>query len=603
MTEEPLIEEILLDEFRPKYPKKAEKKKHRIFPFLPRMYWLFYRHPINFLIFIPSLTEGWVNMATTICMGNILDAVNKENAMDIVKINAFYAFLASILCGFLAFFNHYYWFIIGDKIGIKIKRMLFKSLMEKDMEFFDTHTIGDLLNYFYDDVSRVGAVFREFKTTQVSAFGKLLAALFVMYSVNFKLATFALITAIGVTIIVNVFKKFAFRHFRKSFDLSSQAITIADETLSNQRIVSSFNRQIKQVELFKDIQTAACDHDASARVYMHSSFSLGNLIDNGAVSVILNIGAFYAIKGFLTPGQLFSLSKAAFWTGMEIHHLLDTISFEFRAIDSSKRIFEVIDTPVEIVELNDAIAPSNFVGKVEFKNVWFKYPTRNTWVLKNISFVVEPSEITAIVGHSGSGKSTIVQLLLRFYDVDQGVILLDGVDIKKYNFSFLRKAIGVVQQDPHLFSVNIKENIAYGQPDATDSEIYVAAGIANAAKFIDKLPDKYETMIGEKGTLLSGGQKQRIAIARAVLTNPKLLITDEATSALDAESERKVQQALDKVMDGRTSIIIAHRLGTIRAAKSIYVFDQGQMMEHGTHEELLQKQGVYYNLVQRQLTK
>ena len=603
MADEPLINEIVLDDFRQTFNKNKEKKKHFIIPFLPRMYWLFYRRPLYFLVFIPSLTEGWSNMASTVCMGNILDAIHKENGLEIIKKNAFFAFIAALVCGIFAFFNYYVWIIIGDKIGIKMKRILFKSLMEKDVEFFDTHPIGDLLNLLQDDTRMVSNAFTELKTHQVSAIGKLFAALFVMYGINYKLATFSFIAAIIITMIVKLFKSFAFKHFRRMFECNGKLLTVADETITNIKVVSSFNRQKEQIELIKGFQNEACHSQTIAFLLMHLSFSLGNLIINGANCIILNYGAYFILKSKLTAGALLSLTRASFWTGMEFNHIFDTMTHEQRAIEASNRIFAIVDSPVDVVDGTNSIAPDHFEGRVEFENVWFKYPTRNSWILKNVSFVIEPSEISAIVGHSGSGKSTIVQLLLRFYDVDQGRILLDGVDIKDYNLRFLRQAIGVVQQDPHLFTISIKENIQYGKIGASDSEVHHAAEIANAAKFIEKLPGKYDTMVGEKGTLLSGGQKQRIAIARAVIKDPKLLVTDEATSALDAESERKVQSALDKIMEGRTSIIIAHRLGTIRAAKKIFVFDQGVLAESGTHEELLDKRGAYYNLVQRQLAK
>lgn len=619
---EPEINQILLEDFCDqneqtgnntiREKRKHKKKKHFYIPFLPRMYWLFYRHPINFLVFIPSLTEGWCNMASTLVMGNIIDAINKENALEIVKKNSIYAMIAAVACAFLAFFNYTVWIILGDLIGVKIKRLLFKSFMEKDVEFFDTHPIGSLIVLLQQDCSMVSNAFTELKTHQVSCFGKLIVALIVTYFMEYRLATFSLIASIFAVVIIRLFKQFAFRHFRKFLDLLSVSMTIADESISNEKVVCSFNRQNEQIKLLEDKLETSCYHDALARFFMMFSFRLSNVINDGSVCMILNIGAFYILKGNLTAGQLFSLSRAALWTGRELNHLFDTLTHEQRAIDSSKRIFEIIDLPVDVHDdqsedefVNSRInnLEATFRGRVEFKNVWFKYPTRNNWVLKNVSFQTEPGQISAIVGHSGSGKSTIVQLLLRFYDVDQGEIFLDGVNIKEYRLSFLHQAIGVVQQDPCLFTMSIKENIAYAKPNASDQEIIEAAKIANAAKFIDNLPQKYDTLCGEKGTLLSGGQIQRIAIARAVIENPTLLITDEATSALDAESESVVQAALDKVMQGRTSIIIAHRLGTIRAATHIFVFDQGSIVEDGTHDELLEKKGAYYNLVQRQLTK
>ena len=271
---------------------------------------------------------------------------------------------------------------------------------------------------------------------------------------------------------------------------------------------------------------------------------------------------------------------------------------EHKAIDASERIFRIADT--KPLRLPTRTIPG-FQGHIQFKNVWFKYPTRNVWVLKDISFDVAPGEIAAFVGHSGSGKSTIVQLLLRFYDVNEGEILFDGVPLTELNPRWIHQVVGVVQQDPQLFALSIKDNIRYSDSSASDDAIIRSARIALADNFINKLPNKYNNLVGERGGSLSGGQKQRIAIARAVLKDPVVLITDEATSALDSQSEKKVQLALDEVMKGRTSLIIAHRLGTIKAAKMIYVFDTGKLVESGTHDELIELEGHYYNLVLRQL--
>jgi ABC-type multidrug transport system fused ATPase/permease subunit len=233
--------------------------------------------------------------------------------------------------------------------------------------------------------------------------------------------------------------------------------------------------------------------------------------------------------------------------------------------------------------------------------VSFKYPTRDAYVLKNVSFVVESGRMVALVGHSGSGKSTCVQLIERFYDVTEGIILLDDRDITTIDPRWLHRKIGLVAQEPVLFQTTIRENILYGNHDATEGQILEAAEIANVKKFVEKFPHGFNELVGEKGTAMSGGQRQRIAIARAVVKDPVILLTDEATSALDAASEKKVQNALNRVMQGRTAVIVAHRLSTIRNADIIYVFDQGEIKEYGKHDDLVQAGGCYFNLVQRQL--
>jgi ABC-type multidrug transport system fused ATPase/permease subunit len=282
--------------------------------------------------------------------------------------------------------------------------------------------------------------------------------------------------------------------------------------------------------------------------------------------------------------------------------LQSSFSMEEKAISAGTRILKLTQYEPKIpFEGGDEL--EDFHGHIEFRNVSFKYPTRDAYVLRNVSFVVEPGQMAALVGHSGSGKSTCVQLIERFYDVTEGAILLDGRDITEINPRWLHEKIGLVSQEPILFKMSIKENILYGNREATEEQLVQAATIANVKKFVDKLPHGFDEQVGEKGMALSGGQRQRIAIARAVIKNPVILVTDEATSALDAASEKKVQLALNKVMEGRTAVVVAHRLSTIKGADVIYVFDKGEIQEHGTHDELVEAGGCYFNLVQRQLTR
>jgi ABC-type multidrug transport system fused ATPase/permease subunit len=287
---------------------------------------------------------------------------------------------------------------------------------------------------------------------------------------------------------------------------------------------------------------------------------------------------------------------------MGIIMLQGTLQGEQKALAAGARILKLTEDkpsiPYEGGEIID-----DFKGSIEFRNVSFKYPTRDVYVLRNVSFEIKPNEMGALVGHSGSGKSTCVQLLERFYEAEEGLILLDGKDIRTLDPRWLHRVIGLVQQEPLLFLASVQENIKYGAADATHEEVLAAADVANARKFVEKLDHGFDQQVGERGGALSGGQRQRIAIARAVIKDPVILITDEATSALDADSEKKVQQALDKVMENRTAVIVAHRLSTIRHADVIYVFDGGEIKEVGTHDTLVAKQGCYYNLVKKQLTE
>ena len=272
-----------------------------------------------------------------------------------------------------------------------------------------------------------------------------------------------------------------------------------------------------------------------------------------------------------------------------------------RAASSAQRVFEVLDTQPEVYAKADAITKPQLQGRVEFRNVGFSYEGQQP-ALRDISLVIEPGQMIGLCGHSGAGKSTFVNLLCRFYDVTDGQILIDGIDVRDYDLQWLRGQVGVVLQEPYLFHGTIADNIRYGRPDASDAEVIEAARAANAHNFIVGTPDGYDTMVGERGQSLSGGERQRVSIARAILHNPRVLVLDEATSSLDTETERQIQEALDRLVEGRTTIAIAHRLSTLQAADKLVVLDKGKIVEEGSHADLREKpQGVYAKLYQTQM--
>jgi ABC-type multidrug transport system fused ATPase/permease subunit len=310
-------------------------------------------------------------------------------------------------------------------------------------------------------------------------------------------------------------------------------------------------------------------------------------------------GASLVAEGQMSVGELVSFVLYTTFIGGSIAGLGDIYSQLQKAIGSSERVLEIMD---EEPESDSGATSDKFEGKIEFVGVGFQYPTRpEIEVLKNVSFEILSGEKVALAGHSGAGKSTIIQLLLRFYETDKGKILIDGRDIRDWDLKALRRKIGTVPQEVLLFGGSIRENIAYAKPGATEAEIIEAAKKANAWQFIDQFPEGLETLVGERGVKLSGGQRQRVAIARAILKDPAILILDEATSSLDAESEYLVQQALDELMKGRTTLIIAHRLATIRKVYRIYALSEGKIVEQGSHKELLAEEGGFYaNLVRLQ---
>lgn len=599
------IDEILLDDVHETVvpDRRPCRKKRWYIPCLPRLYWFFYRKPLYLLVLIPPLMSSWVGTYSNLTMAKIIDCLKEPDAVDQVKRFGLLNLLVACTSAVLQFIDTFGWQIVGDLVKIKTRCIVFKSILRKDVEFFDQRPIGELITFLSDDVDRVANSFSWSKAFQFRTIGSLITNIGVSFLIDWRLSIFAMISTAIVSYVSNSVKEPARKRMRESRQVDANSITIADEVISNIRIVQAFNRQAQEVERYQREVDESALRSTTGSFLMNLGGSLTSLLDWGTVAICLNLGSYLVAKQEVTAGNLFVLTRTAFQIGFGMNQILMSLSQEQRAMESADKLFELMDE-VSAVEFDGGRTIPDFKGDIELQNVWFKYPTRNAWVMRDVSMRINAGEIVALVGHSGSGKSTLVQLLLRFYDVNQGRILIDGVDIKQLDPRWLHKVIGVVQQEPILFAMPIRDNVCYGLEEEqipTDEAIWGMLETAHAKGFVSKLPDGLDTMVGEKGATLSGGQKQRIAIARATITDPVVLITDEATSALDAQSEKKVQIALDQVMKGRTSIIIAHRLGTITGASKIFVFESGELVEEGSREELLARRGHFYALVERQL--
>jgi len=373
-----------------------------------------------------------------------------------------------------------------------------------------------------------------------------------------------------------------------------------EETITGQRIVKTFSQENRVMHEFLEKNERLRRSSFWAQTISGFIPKLMHVLNNLSFTLIAGFGGIFALKGWITIGTIVVFAEYARQFTRPLNDLANQFNTLLSAVAGAERVFDLLDEQAEEADFGEYVQSANIKGDIVFDRVSFSYGEESQ-TIKNISFHVSPGETVALVGATGAGKTTIINLLARFYEVKEGRILIDGKDISKLRRSELRQAMGFVLQDPFLFHTTIRENIRYGRLDATDEEVEEAAKLANAHSFIKNLPDQYDTIINEGGTSISQGQKQLLSIARAILKNPSILLLDEATSSIDTVTELKIQEALERLMKGRTSFVIAHRLNTIKKADQIFVIQDGRIVEKGSHDELLEKEGFYFDLVTNQL--
>jgi ATP-binding cassette subfamily B protein len=496
---------------------------------------------------------------------------------------------------------------LGERVTADLRSAVYRHVVTQSPQFFETTQTGEVLSRLTTDTTLIQALVGTSISMALRNALLLIGGLAMLFVTSIKLSAIIIVMLAGVVLPIVVFGRRVRRLSRDSQDRVADASALAGEILNAMPTVQAYTHEAEETKRF-GASVERAFKTAMQRIRARSLLTvIAILLIFGAIVFVLWLGAHAVLEGGMTQGELGQFVLYATIVAGAIGALSEVISDAQRAAGATERLLELLSvrSPIQSPAQPQPLPPRTASGAaLKLQNLTFRYPTRpQSAALSGLSLHIRPGETVAIVGPSGAGKTTLFQLLLRFYDPQQGVILLDGVDVRQLDLQTLRDAIGIVPQDTVIFSADAMENIRYGRAGAADAEVIAAAKLAAAHEFIERLPEGYRSFLGERGVRLSGGQRQRIAIARALLKNPPLLLLDEATSALDAESERLVQSALEAAMVGRTTLVIAHRLATVQSADRIIVMEHGRIVETGTHASLVAQGGLYASLAALQFSQ
>ena len=548
------------------------------------------------LLFISSasaLVVPWL-------VGRAVDELLASATLGTIVTLAGWILAAAIIRGATSYGQSYFSQAVSQRVAYDLRNAMYDRFQRQSFSFFDTSRTAELMSRATADVESVRMLisFALVRIVQVAVLLLMVTAVLLQFNWQLALVTLAVLPFI------------AYRTTRTSRRLRpiwlsvqqemAALSTVLQESLSGVRVVKAFGREKEETERFSRQAYKLYEQNITANDEQAVNTSLMTFSVYFAVGIQLLYGGFQVLQGAITPGELTSFLLYLLTITVYIRMIGWLGNQLSRAVASGERIFEILDARPEVREKDDASDDAIVSGRISFDEVSFGYGERDD-VLRGVSFVAEPGQVIAVVGATGSGKTTLVSLIPRFYDPTRGSVVIDGVDVRDMSLDHLRGSIGLVQQDVFLFSATIRDNIAYGQPDAPDEEIIAAASAARLDSFIRSLPDQYGTWVGERGINLSGGQRQRLAIARTLLLDPRILILDDSLSSVDADTEHSIQQALDRVMEGRTTIIVAQRLASVLRADRILVLDEGRIVQQGTHAELVAIAGPYRQIYELQL--
>ena len=511
-------------------------------------------------------------------------------------------FISYITDGVVNFLQGWLMSGVSQRIVYNLRRTLFNKLHKLLISFFDTHMHGDLMSRLTNDIDNVSTTISQSTTQLISDGIAIIGSLTMMLVLSPVLTLASVITVPLVLLLTRIVTGKTKVLFKQQQAELGKLNGLIEEAISGIQVVKAFNHEEKVIEQFEAVNTRLSRIGIKAQICAGYMMPMMNVISNIGFTAVAGVGGYLAVRSIIDIAVIASFLSYSRQFTRPLNNIANTYNTLQTAVAGAERVFEIMDEAEEALDPQEARLLKNPQGHVTFENVTFGYRP-DVPVLRNVSFSAAAGSNTALVGPTGAGKTTIVNLLARFYDVTGGRILIDGYDIREYTRDSLRRCFGIVLQDTYLFSGTIKENIIYGKLDATDEEVQRAAEMANADVFIRRLPKGYDTELTESGNNLSQGQRQLLAITRAILADPAILILDEATSSIDTRTELHIQEAMLKLMSGRTSFLIAHRLGTIRNADMIMVIDGGLLVEKGSHESLIAREGRYYELYSSQFKR